>query len=160
VSFPGCTTPVQAEKLYAEIERVLPVSIETKCQVDGLDSTERREKAFDPVAALARASGDEGLLKEISAMFLDDCPRLISKIKNAITCGDSEALGFAAHTLKGVVGNFHAQAASEAAERLEMMADKGELRGLDVALANLEKEIERLSGALSLYHEGQTACAS
>jgi signal transduction histidine kinase/HPt (histidine-containing phosphotransfer) domain-containing protein len=155
--------PVQAQKLSEEIERVLSVSIETKSLNDcgGLMETETRtreldvESVFDSVAALEGASGDEELLTEISAMFLDDYPRRMSNIKEAIERGDSEALGFAAHTLKGVVGNFHAQAASEAAERLETMADNGNSTGLDVALANLENEIERLSRALNLYHEEQ-----
>ena len=151
--------PIQALKLYEEIGRVIPVSIETKRQADGLDSTGGQEKAFDSVAALARASGDEVLLKEVAKMFLDDYPRLMSSIKKAITCSDNEALGFAAHTLKGVVGNFYAHPASEAAQRLEMMAHTGELTGLDVGLATLEAEIARLSEALKLYHEGQTACA-
>jgi signal transduction histidine kinase/HPt (histidine-containing phosphotransfer) domain-containing protein len=160
--------PVQAEKLYAEIERVIPVSIKTIEQGDRVRSAKSQknalgvdvEPAFDHVAALARASDDPELLMEIAGMFLSDYPRRMSAIKEAIACGDCEALGFAAHTLKGVVGNFHAQAALEAAQRLETMADKGDLTRLDVALATLEAEIERFSQALRLYRDKEMACVS
>jgi signal transduction histidine kinase/YesN/AraC family two-component response regulator/HPt (histidine-containing phosphotransfer) domain-containing protein len=147
--------PVKAEKLFAEIRRVIPVFVELMCQPNGLDSTERKQEVFDCVAALAHASGDNELLGEVIEMFLDEYPRRMSAIRNAISCDDWEALGFAVHTLKGVVGNFYAQAALEATERLEVMADICDLTDLDVALANLENEIERLSQALKLYHDGQ-----
>jgi HPt (histidine-containing phosphotransfer) domain-containing protein len=84
----------------------------------------------------------------------------MSNIRNAITSGDLEALGFAIHTLKGVIGNFSAQPASEAAERLEILADSGDRTGLNVALATLEVEIAGLLEALKLYHDGQMVCVS
>jgi len=151
--------PVQAEKLYQEIERVIPVFVETMSKANGLEST-RKEEAFDHVAALAHASGDKDLLSEVTQLFLADKPRLMANIRNAITAGDPKALGFAVHTLKGVLGNFYAQAALQIAERLEMMGDMADLTGVEPALATLEEEIERLSKALKLHHEGQMVCVS
>jgi hypothetical protein len=57
--------------------------------------------------------------------------------------------------LKGVVGNFYAGPASEAARRLEMMVENRDVKGLDAALVTLEIEIARLSDALSLFLQGK-----
>jgi signal transduction histidine kinase/AmiR/NasT family two-component response regulator/HPt (histidine-containing phosphotransfer) domain-containing protein len=152
--------PVQAAKLYEEIERVIPAFVELTGQTNGLASAEHYEEAFDVAAALAHASGDEELFSEVIELFLVSCPRLMSNIKNAITSEDSEALGFAVHTLKGVVGNFWAQAALEATERLEIIAAKNGLTDLELPLATVEAQIARLSEALKLYHDGQMACVS
>jgi signal transduction histidine kinase/YesN/AraC family two-component response regulator/HPt (histidine-containing phosphotransfer) domain-containing protein len=152
--------PVQAEKLYLEIERVIQVAVEAPCTDDVLHITGLQGEPFDSVAALAHASGDKDLWRAITGMFIADYPRRIASIRKAIALEDCEALGFAAHTLKGVVGNFYATAASEAAQKLETMADKGNLMGVDVAFANLENEIERLSQALKLHRGGRMACVS
>jgi signal transduction histidine kinase/ligand-binding sensor domain-containing protein/CheY-like chemotaxis protein len=158
--------PVEAQKLYAEIERIISGSAETERRRGGFASIGSGRLAneidgapvFDSVTALAalkRSSADQELLIQIASMFLSDCPRLMSSIKDAIRCSDYEALAFAAHRLKGAVGNFYAGAASEAAQRLEMMAEKRDLKGLDAALVELEVEIERLSEALSFFLKGK-----
>jgi HPt (histidine-containing phosphotransfer) domain-containing protein len=103
---------------------------------------------FDRAAALARASGDEELLEEITEMFLSGCPAMISDIREAIALGDCKAMGFAAHKLKGTVGIFEAPGALLAVERLENLAAEGHLAGGKEALKSLEEQIERLSLAL------------
>ncbi len=157
--------PVEAQKLYAEIERLIPVSAERQRMHSGVASIGSEKLAnetdgalvFDFITALAaleRDNGDQELLMEIARMFLGECPSLMSSINEAVRRSDYGALGFAAHKLKGAVSNFYAGAASEAAQRLEMMAKKRDLRGLDEALVALELEIERLSEALSFFLKG------
>jgi signal transduction histidine kinase/CheY-like chemotaxis protein/HPt (histidine-containing phosphotransfer) domain-containing protein len=163
--------PVEAQRLYAEIERIISASAITERKRGQITSIVAEKPlseidgapVFDSVAALTaveRDSGDQELLKEIAGLFLSEYPRLMSSIKEAIRRSDYEALGFAAHTLKGVVGNFYAAPASQAAQRLEMMAEKRDSKGLDIALGGLEVEIKRLAGAIELFLDGQTQCAS
>ena len=118
---------------------------------------------FDSVTALAaleRDNGDQELLTDIAGMFLSDYPGLMFSIKEAYRTRDYGALGLAAHTLKGMVSNFYARPASDAAQRLEIVAEKRDLKGSNEALVALEMEVERLSGAIKLFLEGQTQRAT
>ena len=76
-------------------------------------------------------------------------------MKEAIAAGDSAELGFAAHTLKGAVGNFGAKEVSQSAEKLEMMADEGKLLGAEEALAALDEKLVRLKLAMSSCYQHQ-----
>ena len=146
--------PIQPEKLYEEIEKFRSVSANVTANDVSLNTAVT--KIFDPDAALSLASGDEELLLEITSMFLNDYPRLMSRVKEAITNGDCDALSFAAHSLKGSAGNFCATSVWDAAEQLESLADKGEQWGFGAALVTLNREVELFSAALKLHHERST----
>jgi len=70
------------------------------------------------------------------------------EIWQAIAERNLKALGRAAHTLKGSVGNFAAPAAFDAALKLELIAHEGDLTQAEEACARLQEEIERLYPAL------------
>lgn len=137
------TKPVQQAELLRAIDRV------TK----GLDGNlppdyERPESSFDREKALERMDGDEELLIEIAAIFVQEHPELMSRIQVAIERRDSDDLSRSAHTLKGCVGNFCAQKAFDAALCLEKMGKSGDWSDVDAAWATLQMEIERLKVAL------------
>ncbi len=96
-----------------------------------------------------RVGGDVEFLKEIAGLFLDDCPKLLAEIRSAVTGGDARQLEYAAHTLKGSVANFGAEAARQAAFRLESLGRAGDLLPAPEAYSNLEDEIQRFTVALS-----------
>jgi HPt (histidine-containing phosphotransfer) domain-containing protein len=85
----------------------------------------------------------------MAELFLADYPQQMAKIQAAIASSDSQALMRAAHSLKGVVGTFAAKATHEAALRLEMMGENGDLREARDAYACLEAEISRLAAVLT-----------
>jgi HPt (histidine-containing phosphotransfer) domain-containing protein len=103
---------------------------------------------LDKAALLDRVDHDVEFLAETVEMFDEDAPGLLSQIRDAVAAGDSEALAAAAHTYKGMVANFCAQHATDAARKLEMMGRDGDLAGAQEALGALEKEAERLGSAL------------
>ncbi len=105
-------------------------------------------KPFDLSEALARVDGDHELLGEIAELFLEESPRFVSEIHTALQNNDTQTLTYAAHTLKGSVGNFAAPEAVEAARQLEQMGRKGELEGAGVILAQLEAALGHLQPAL------------
>ena len=110
--------------------------------------------------ALELLSGDEELLKEIAEMFVDECPKMMKELEEAIAGRDHRVIGRAAHSIKGVVANFGAQAASESALRLEVMGSQGELAGVAEAWSLLEKEIKRLMPAITALAREELACVS
>jgi two-component system sensor histidine kinase/response regulator len=98
--------------------------------------------------ALARVGGDAGVLKEIAALFIADCPGQLTAIHEAVRRGDAEALMRSAHALKGSVVNFEQGPAFEASRRLEMMGRQGELNGAEEAWASLLSALEQLKPGL------------
>jgi PAS domain S-box-containing protein len=137
--------PIHADQLARAIENLVMRS--------GVVETELVEQAsagevLDTAAVLARVDGDLELLQYIVELFLEELPKLMGEIRDAVARHDSEALERAAHTLKGSVGNFHANAVVGAAQHLETIAREGDLRGAREALAVLEREAERLKPAL------------
>jgi two-component system sensor histidine kinase/response regulator len=99
--------------------------------------------------ALDRLGGDEQLLCEVAQLFLEECPELVTQVRTAVASGDADALQQAAHSLKGSVSNFGADAASEAALALELMGRNGELNQAQTGLAALEQALAHIQPALA-----------
>lgn len=97
---------------------------------------------------LDRIDNDTEFLAETVAMFDEDGSQLLADIRRAIIDGDAAALAAAAHTFKGMAGNFCAAATVEAALKLEMMGKSGDLTGAEEAAGALEAESQRLRLAL------------
>jgi len=108
-----------------------------------------REDLIDRQAILDRFEGDQDLLREIIGLFLEDCPRRVSEMRDALARGDSEALQHVAHSIRGSVGNFAAAAAVDAAVQLETMGRTGDMAHADEACAALERQIALLIAALA-----------
>lgn len=103
---------------------------------------------IDRVALLDRVGGDEDLLREITGIFLEEYPSLIRDIQAAYAAGDAKRLERAAHSLKGSVSNFGAEAATQAAYKLETIGRKGEFAGADTALRDLVSLFAQLQPVL------------
>jgi HPt (histidine-containing phosphotransfer) domain-containing protein len=106
---------------------------------------------LDRDIALARVGGDAELLREIAALFLDDYPKVLDDLRDAIARGDAERIERTAHGLKGSVATFGARPAMEAARTIEGMGrarEFSEIRQvfttLELALAALRPELETL----------------
>jgi HPt (histidine-containing phosphotransfer) domain-containing protein len=103
---------------------------------------------LDRATILDRVGGDEDLLREITAIFLEEYPSLIEEIHIAVTAHDAKRLERAAHSLKGSVSNFGARAATEAAYTLETLGRRGEMQNAGSALDHLVSQFEQLQPAL------------
>lgn len=99
---------------------------------------------FDRQAALARVGDDEDLLTELVRIFLDDYPTSISAIKDAVHKGAPQDLERAAHTLKGAVSNFGADAVVKEAFELECQGRLGDLTHANENLQRLLETIRQL----------------
>lgn len=113
-----------------------------------MDNTRNHQQVLDREALLGRLGGDQEFLQEITGLFLEDCPKLLADIGSAVSTGNARDLEHAAHTLKGSVANFGADAARQAAFRLEAMGRAGDLQPAAEAYSSLVQEIERFTQAL------------
>ena len=112
------------------------------------------ESVFDRQFALSRVGGDEELLKEIAAVFLEDYPNSIREIRSAITAGDAKRLENSAHTLKGSVSTFGARGAVESASRLEQLGRSQRVEAYAEALLALEQALSALHPELEALLNG------
>ena len=103
---------------------------------------------IDEAEVLRRVDGDRDLLAELAELFLIDCESLLKRVREAVERRDREAMQTTAHTLKGSVSNFAAKAAFEAAREVEAMGRTGHFDRADIAMASLQREIDRLTPVL------------
>ncbi|MGH7935928.1 MAG: Hpt domain-containing protein, partial [Chthoniobacterales bacterium] len=99
------------------------------------------ENALDRQLALSRVGGDKQLLQEIAVLFIEECPRAVGQIQEAVARGDAAKLENAAHALKGSVANFGARNAVEAAFRLEQMGRTNQISDAAGMLVKLESAL-------------------
>jgi two-component system, sensor histidine kinase and response regulator len=100
---------------------------------------------------VARFDGDSELLKELAGIFLQECPRMLDEIRAALGTADLRALARAAHTLKGSVGNFAMPGPWETAQRLELLANSGQLCGAQEIFHVLEQQIAQFNQILARH---------
>ena len=82
------------------------------------------------------------------ALLDEDGPPLLSAIRDAAAANDVERVASAAHAFKGLVSNFCAAAAAEAARRVEALGREGATEGLDAAISSLDAEADLLMKSL------------
>ncbi|MDG3005465.1 hybrid sensor histidine kinase/response regulator [Paludisphaera mucosa] len=148
--------PIRSEALFAAIEQVLG----SPAGADARPAEPPPPGVFDRRAALATAGGDEGLLREILGLFLDDCPRLLAELRAAAEAGDVGGFVRAAHTLKGTSGHFAAAEVFEAATRLEAAGRSGSCSGASVEIDAMGAALDRFRiAAGGLAPDDATFCA-
>ena len=109
----------------------------------------------DPVAAkwtpermLARLDGDRELAVQLAGIFVDECPRMQQRLREAVSAGSADEVRRAAHALKGSVSNFIDGGPTATAFALETMARDGQLDGVEAVLDRLDREIVALMESL------------
>ncbi|OHB73165.1 MAG: hypothetical protein A2V70_18085 [Planctomycetes bacterium RBG_13_63_9] len=147
--------PIRVRHLLETIEAVL--GVRPGLEVEGEEPIGGEDQVLDWAAALQAMRGDRDLLAVVVETFLEESPRLMTIIRNAVSEGDAAALRVAAHGLKGSMRYFGTGWASARAYRLEQMGRCGELGGAEEAVAALEAEMARLTAALQQHREGKDA---
>jgi CheY-like chemotaxis protein len=135
--------PVQAEELAQVIGEVVADSAKRAFLPDGANA------AIDMPALMARLRGDIALLKELAELFLAEQVKIQASIDDAVARRDAAALQYAAHALKGAVGNFMAKDAFQAAQQLEELGRSGDLSEVDQVRARVDETVQKLKSALA-----------
>jgi len=96
-----------------------------------------------------RLDNDEELVAEIVELFLDDTPRQIAALEDALARGDGEVVRERAHTLKGAAANMGAAELRETAGRMEEAARNGRLAEATELADRIHRDFARLREALA-----------
>jgi CheY-like chemotaxis protein len=137
--------PVQVEELAQVIGQVVTDSAKSAA----VSSPGGASTAIDLPALMVRLRGDTRLLKELTDLFVAEHTKIQSSIDDAVARRDAAALQYAAHALKGAVGNFLANDAFLAAQQLEELARSGDLSEVDQARTRVEETVRQLKSALA-----------
>jgi len=114
-------------------------------------STEIREPSIDFSGAIDRMDGDIDLLVEQMRFFLQDAPRLLDQIGEALTSKDGVQLQSTAHRLKGLVSSYDDLIASELCLELEIAGRDSALNGAEETLEELRPLVESLNLAVTEF---------
>ncbi len=124
-------------------------------QSELLEAPGARAQAVDWPRALRAVQGNPKILTAIADAVLEEIPQLIDTLRAAAAGGDAAKLRLAAHTLKGAVRYFGAQAVYDQSAKLEELGRAGELEPAQALLDVLETEIAPVTSALADYLRAQ-----
>jgi two-component system sensor histidine kinase/response regulator len=137
--------PINAKTLFNTIEKVAA----TTARRGGSEPTNAAaDEKLDLAAAGRRIGADPELLAEIAGLFVEQYPKLLAEMDRAVALGDGTSLERVAHSLKGAVANFGADAAVNDADRIETLGHAGDFVAAREAVALLRNELERIRPAL------------
>jgi signal transduction histidine kinase/ligand-binding sensor domain-containing protein/CheY-like chemotaxis protein len=114
--------------------------------------------ALDSLFRLEQLAGRE-IVRGVVESFVAEGPGRLARMQQAIRDGDSEALTFAAHVLKGSAAQLGAARLAESCRELEERGRIGDLDGTGELIARLEEELARATAALQarIHFTGRAA---
>jgi HPt (histidine-containing phosphotransfer) domain-containing protein len=98
---------------------------------------------------LARVDGDRELLAELAAIFREQARDLMGGLGAAVAAGDTRRVEQLAHTLRGSLATFGAQAAVQVAQDLELIGRNGQVAGAAELVARLDQQVAGIQLALA-----------
>lgn len=107
-------------------------------------------KTCDLPATLARMGHNVTLVKQLAEFCHEDLPIYLARLEDAVVTGNKTEIQVAAHRVKGLVVNFSADPAANAAIRLEQMGQNGDLAGAADAFRDLEQQVSRFLAQLTM----------
>lgn len=137
--------PIRHQDLFETIQAlVMDVpNISTKVPVEELP-----KEVLDEPQLMSRVDNDPQLLEGLVDLFVEEYPRCLDEMRVALEKRDAKTVMRNAHSLKGSTGNLAAKLASEAAFKLERLAQAGDWAHVESELQELECQSGCLTPAL------------
>ena len=92
---------------------------------------------------------DEGFLRALIDLFLNDMPRQIELLRQAVEAQDRHAVRRSAHRLRGAGAHLGAEPFSDLCHTLEQLGRQGNLEQAPALLRDMEIEFSRLQDFLT-----------
>jgi signal transduction histidine kinase/CheY-like chemotaxis protein len=122
--------PISRRELEEAIDGVRPAGSGTRTVTNRSDSATALAGpvAWDVGATLERLGGDAELLHEVMCIFLEEVPRHMASLRQAIAESDAGAIEGLAHSLKGELGYLGIAGISQKAQEMEGFGQKSHFR--------------------------------
>ena len=133
--------PIDSDKLFEAIKNLTPKTGDSM-------ETENHPPAMDKKLLLKAFDDDWSFFQEVVEVFLSDYPRLLDDLHKASQERDSDLLMRTAHSLKGMLKNFQADAAAEVAFEIETKGKSKDFDGVRNQIKTLQKHITEVDQML------------
>ena len=117
---------------------------------------QQRPVNWDFSKSLEKLGGDEKLLIEIAEVFLEETPKLLATLHQALASGDAPVIERTAHSMKGQLSYFCTATAYKAQE-LEEMGRRGTREQSNELVDSFEKEVVALLSDIRRVLHGEAA---
>ncbi|MFO0818242.1 MAG: ATP-binding protein [Pirellulales bacterium] len=141
--------PIVADELFRAIDALVGPRTATDRHDSLTPPTPEPESDLPWERALKHTGGDRELLAKMASIFLDEMETWIGQIREAVAHQDVPNTRRLAHSMKGSCGYFAADAAYDAASRLEESASN--TQETQTLLRALEEELDRASHQIAVF---------
>jgi HPt (histidine-containing phosphotransfer) domain-containing protein len=111
-------------------------------------TTQSQPPCCNPAKAILKLDGDVELLHALAKLFLATLPDRLAELHGGMAEGCAQKISDAAHSIKGSVRYFEADATYDAAQLLEIASTSGQREAIESACQLLLREIKRLQHEL------------
>jgi CheY-like chemotaxis protein/HPt (histidine-containing phosphotransfer) domain-containing protein len=108
-------------------------------------------KPFDSAEFTESVMGSEDLARRIIRGFVDDMPRQIARLAEAVSDGDAGKVTLLAHSIKGAAASVSSHEMRQASQALEQQGRARNLAGSSRALGELSASFERARRAMEVF---------
>jgi two-component system, sensor histidine kinase and response regulator len=140
--------PISNELLQAAIATVMRdrngVAVAAGAPIPEVRTSALSPNVWDRAETLEKLGGDEKLFQEVLEIFLQEVPRHMAGLKQAITQGTAGTAQEISHTLKGELGYLGIPGISRKAAELEESARKSDLHSAEKLYEVFEVELSQI----------------
>jgi HPt (histidine-containing phosphotransfer) domain-containing protein len=139
------TKPIKADELASALDRWVPAPAQIDLHNVSIQPS-LDDEVFESLKELESCA--PGLSRKVMDAFLEDTPRRLEDIEQALLGHSAEKLSLIAHTLSGSAGNLGARAFVQICTDLEHSVAGNDWGNCKKLLAALRQELDRLRGVL------------
>lgn len=142
--------PVNLDELGSCCNRWLVDDLVEATEGDGFN--ERCDTLSDVIdwnAVLRSVGHDEGILREVLDIYVDDTPKQLAALSEAVDKDDAEGVQRISHTIKGASANVGAHLCRDIALELEQAGRSGDLSGAAELCKTLEVQFNLVKKAIA-----------
>ncbi len=141
--------PISASKLFQAIDALVPpVPEEESSGSAGRVADGQGSVSLNAGGLMRSFENNHHLFQELVEIFINDYPQMLNTLRHSLESTDAETLSRTAHSLKGMLRNFQAEAAAETAFELEQIGQQGKLDGADPVVDSLVGQLDDVARKL------------
>jgi CheY-like chemotaxis protein/HPt (histidine-containing phosphotransfer) domain-containing protein len=134
--------PISAAKLFEAIAALMAPE-ESAPSTDG-----HKDVSLNKGGLIKSFENDHSLFKELVEIFINDYPQMLTALRKSLETTDAPTFKRTAHSLKGMLRNFQADAAADTAFDLEKKGQHGQLDGVEQTIESLAGQLDDLAQKL------------
>jgi PAS domain S-box-containing protein len=140
--------PIRREQLFEAIQEMAMQSGDAEEKQPGESAA---SGGLNLELAMESVENDEGLLRDVIAVFLEECPNLQRELADAIARQDGVSMRRAAHTIKGATRIFGHEQVTVLAKQLEALGAEDRFEGASELAAELDQALAELIAQLNQF---------